>query len=126
MSEIIVSLFLIMGSLFMLLGTIGILRMPDLFMRMSTTTKAATLGTALILSAAAISFSEIAVTSKSIATIVFVLLTAPISAHMIGRASYINRIPLWKNSVVDDLSGHYDLTTHKLESCEEEDTEKDL
>ena len=110
----------------MLLGAIGILRMPDLFMRMSTTTKAATLGTALILSAAAIYFSDIAVTSKSIATIVFVLLTAPISAHMIGRASYFNRVPLWKNSVVDDLSGHYDPSTHKLESCNDEDTEKKL
>jgi len=126
MSEIIVSVFLILGSLFMLLATIGILRMPDLFMRMSTTTKAATLGTALILSAAAIYFSDIAVVSKSIATIVFVLITAPIAAHMIGRASYFNRVPLWKNSVVDDLSGHYDRSTHKLESCKHEDTEKKL
>lgn len=126
MIEILVSLLLIVGCLFMLLGTIGILRMPDLFMRMSTTTKAATLGTALILSAVAIYFSDIAVTSKSIATIFFVLLTAPIAAHMIGRASYFNRIPLWKNSVVDDLSGHYDLSTHKLESCEEDETEINL
>jgi len=126
MNEIAVSIFLIMGSVFMLLGTIGILRMPDLFMRMSTTTKAATLGTALILSAAAIYFSNIAVTSKVIATIIFVLLTAPISAHMIGRAAYINRIPLWKNSVIDELSGHYDFTTHKLESCEDEHPEEDL
>lgn len=126
MTEILVSLFLIVGCLFMLLGTIGILRMPDLFMRMSTTTKAATLGTALILSAVAIYFSDIAVTSKSTATIFFVLLTAPISAHMIGRASYFNGVGLWKNSVVDDLSGHYDLKTHKLESCEEDETEINL
>jgi multicomponent Na+:H+ antiporter subunit G len=117
MTEILVSLFLIAGSLFMFLGVIGILRMPDLFMRMSTTTKAATLGMALILIATAIYFGNIVMTSKAIATIFFVLLTAPIAAHMIGRAAYFNNVPLWKNSLVDELSGHYDPATHKLDSA---------
>lgn len=125
MTEILVSIFIIIGSLFMLLGTIGILRMPDLFMRMSTTTKAATLGTALMLSAAAIYFGNIVVTSKAIATILFVFLTAPISAHMIGRAAYFNRVPLWKNTLIDELRGHYDLSTHKLESGLNSDTDND-
>lgn len=117
MTEILVSLFLITGSLFMFLGSIGILRMPDLFMRMSTTTKAATLGIALMLCGAAIYFGNVVITSKAIATIFFVLLTAPIAAHMIGRAAYFNNVPLWKNSLIDELSGHYDPETHKLDSA---------
>ena len=125
MSEIVVAVFLIVGSLFMLLGVIGILRMPDLFMRLSATTKAATLGIALILSAAAIYFGTIEVTSKIIATIIFVFLTAPISAHMIGRAAYFNRAQLWKNTVLDELRGQYDFSTHKLESKLEDDPAKD-
>ena len=128
MTEILVSIFLIAGSLFMLLGVIGILRMPDLFMRMSTTTKAATLGISLILIATAIYFGNIVMTSKAIATIFFVLLTAPIAAHMIGRAAYFNHVPLWKNSLVDELSGHYDPLTHKLDSGldDAEENEKEL
>ena len=126
MNEIVISVFLIIGSLFMLLGVIGILRMPDLFMRLSATTKAATLGIALILGASAIYFGTIEVTSKIIATIIFVFLTAPISAHMIGRAAYFNRARLWKNTVVDELSGQYDFATHELDSKLEGDSGKDI
>ena len=125
MNEIIVSTLLILGSLFILSGAVGILRMPDLLMRLSATTKVATLGIALVLGAAAIYFGTIEVTSKIIATIVFVFLTAPISAHMIGRAAYFNRCPLWKNTVVDELKGHYDFETHELDSKLEEDPKKE-
>lgn len=123
MSEIIVSALLILGCLFILLGAIGILRMPDMFMRLSATTKAATLGIALVLGASAIFFGHIEVTSKIIATIIFVFLTAPISAHMIGRAAYFNRTPLWKNTVIDELDGHYDFSTHELDSKVESEEE---
>lgn len=116
MNEILISILLIIGCLFMLVGAIGILRMPDMFMRLSATTKAATLGIALVLGASAIFFGNIEITSKIIATIIFVFLTAPISAHMIGRAAYFNRIGLWKNTVIDELHGHYDFSTHELDS----------
>ena len=115
MSIIIVSILLILGTLFMILASVGVLRMPDLLMRLSSTTKAATLGSALTLISAAIYFHDIAITSRVIATILFVLLTAPISAHMIGRAAYFNNVPLWKNTKIDELKGHYDLSTHRLE-----------
>lgn len=49
MTEIISGLFLLAGSLFILLSAIGVLRMPDLFTRMSATTKASTLGVGFVL-----------------------------------------------------------------------------
>jgi multicomponent Na+:H+ antiporter subunit G len=104
------------GMTFMLIAGLGILRMPDLYMRMSATTKAATLGVGLILVAAAVHFQDIAVTSKVIATIVFLLLTSPVAAHMIGRAAYFDGVPLWDQSVVDELKGKYDMKTHELAS----------
>ena len=115
MNIIIVSVLLLLGTLFMVLASIGVLRMPDLLMRLSATTKASTLGTALMLISAAFYFQEFAITSRVIATILFVFLTAPISAHMIGRAAYFNKVTLWEKTEIDELKGHYDLRTHKLE-----------
>jgi multicomponent Na+:H+ antiporter subunit G len=110
-----VTIFMVLGVVFTLLAGIGILRMPDFYMRVSISTKAVTLGVGLILVAAAISFNDIAVTARVIAIIIFILITAPVGAHMIGRASYFTGVRLWKNSVCDDLEGKYDKKSHKLE-----------
>ena len=40
--------------------------------------------------------------------------TAPIAAHMIGRAAYISKAPLWENTLGDELKGKYDKKTHEL------------
>ena len=96
-----------LGAAFILLAAIGILRMPDLYLRISVTTKAATLGTGLILTSVALYFGEAGVSSRVVAIILFTLLTAPVAAHLIGRASYFTGVPLWKQSVVDDLKGQY-------------------
>jgi multicomponent Na+:H+ antiporter subunit G len=114
--EILVYVFLGLGSLLMLLAAIGLLRMPDLFLRMSATAKAGTLGAGLLLVGAALYFDDLTVTARSLATFVFLFLTAPVAAHMIGRASYFDGIPLWKGTVRDDLRGHYRLSTHRLET----------
>jgi multicomponent Na+:H+ antiporter subunit G len=116
MQEAISAVLMIIGTVFMLLAGIGILRMPDLFLRMSATTKAATLGVSFFLLALAVYFGDLGITSRAVATIIFVLLTAPVAAHMIGRAAYLGGIPLCKETVVDDLSGRYDPGTHTLES----------
>jgi multicomponent Na+:H+ antiporter subunit G len=99
-----------------LLAAVGLIRMPDTYLRISVTTKAATLGIGLILGAAAIFFKDLSITTKVMAIILFILLTAPVSAHLIGRASYFSGVKLWKNSVLDDLEGKYDKSSHKLKS----------
>ena len=108
MKDILTLLFLIIGSGFMLLAGIGILRMPDLFLRMSTTTKAATMGVGCIMIAAAVHFADVGITSRLLATIFFVFLTASVAAHMIGRAGYSYGVPLWEGTVIDELRGRYD------------------
>ena len=42
--EILVSIFLLIGAFFILIGGIGMIRLPDLFMRLHAPTKASTLG----------------------------------------------------------------------------------
>lgn len=103
MTEIVTLALMVVGALFMLVAAIGILRMPDIFMRMSATTKAATLGVGLILLAAAVFFDDLAITSRAVATVVFLLLTAPVAAHMLGRAAYLDGVPLWSGTIADEL-----------------------
>jgi multicomponent Na+:H+ antiporter subunit G len=116
MKDIILMIISGLGALFILLAAIGLLRMPDYYLRVSVTTKAATLGIGLVLVAASLYFNDFSITSRVVAIIVFMFLTAPVGAHMISRASYINDTPMWDGSVVDDLKGQYDPKTHALKS----------
>lgn len=119
MTEVLIVILSTMGALFIFLAAIGIVRMPDLYLRISVTTKAATLGIGLILIAAAVYFNDLSITSRVLAIILFILLTAPVGAHMIGRASYFTGVKLWKKSVQDDLEGQYHPKSHALSSGEE-------
>ena len=87
MIEIIVGIFLLLGGFFALIAAIGVLRLPDVLTRMHASTKAGVLGSSLILVGSAINLGEVEITARVIATILFLMLTAPIGAHMIGRAS---------------------------------------
>ncbi|ATX65818.1 monovalent cation/H(+) antiporter subunit G [Roseinatronobacter bogoriensis] len=86
MIDILVGLFLIAGAAFVLIAAIGIVRLPDLLTRMHASTKAGTLGALLVLVGLAFHEGSGEVLSKVVATSLFLLLTAPIAAHMIGRA----------------------------------------
>jgi multicomponent Na+:H+ antiporter subunit G len=77
-------------------------------MRMSASTKASTLGVGFLMMSAMVKFSYLEIISRSLAIIVFVLLTAPVAAHMIGRAAYMSGVPLWGRSVLDELCDRYD------------------
>ncbi|MCH7408619.1 monovalent cation/H(+) antiporter subunit G [Belliella sp. DSM 111904] len=120
MTEILVYILSTSGAIFILLAAVGIVKMPDLYLRISVTTKAATLGIGLILLSAAFYFNDNAISARVVAIIIFMLLTAPVGAHMIGRASYFTGVKMWKKSKVDDLKGQYDKKTHKLKSGEED------
>ena len=101
----ILSIILIaIGVTFMIIAGIGIVRMPDLYLRMSAVTKAATLGAGCILVATAFHFEQADVTSRAVAAIIFLFVTAPVSAHMIARAAYANKVDLWEGTAYDELA----------------------
>lgn len=95
------------GTFFMLVASIGIVRMPDVYLRMSCTSKAATLGTGCLLAAYALHVEDVGLAVRAVATAIFLLLTAPVAAHMIGRAAYRLGVPLWAGSCCDELRGAY-------------------
>lgn len=106
--QIIISFLLITGgAFFILMAGLGLMRMPDLFLRMSASTKAATLGVGCTLLGVALYFGDFAILIRAAAIIVFLLLTAPVAAHLIGRAAYQDGVPLWEGTQFDDLRGHY-------------------
>lgn len=120
MTDIIAAILMINGGLFMLLGAVGILRMPDLFTRMQAATKTSTLGASSMFLAVAFYFGSLGIVTRSLLVIGFLFLTLPVSAHMIARAAYFSRVPLWSGSIIDELEGAYDRRTHELADVTEE------
>ena len=101
---------LLLGAFFVLVSAIGILRFPDLYMRMHGATKAGTLGAGLILLGASVLFGTLSVTVKAMAVFVFLLLTAPVAAHVLGRAAHHANVPKWERTGIDELEGRYERT----------------
>ena len=113
------AIFVLIGTLFMLISAVGVIKMPDLYLRMSASTKTSTLGVACMLMGAVFFFfgeEELGVITRTIAIIFFILLTAPVAAHLLGRAGYYNGVPLWDKTKYDDLEGKFDPKTQTVDS----------
>lgn len=96
-------LLLLLGSVFTLLAAVGILRLPDLLTRMHAASKAGVVGGGLILLAVALVSFDGAIALRAIIGVAFLLLTTPIAAHLLARASYRIDSASIKNMVVDEL-----------------------
>ena len=83
----IVGIIAILGGLFTMLAAAGLVKFPDVFMRMHASTKAGTLGATLTILATTLYFFDTEVTIKGILAVTFLMLTGPIAAHLIGRAA---------------------------------------
>lgn len=101
-AALITAVALIGGAAFAALAGLGVVRLPDIYIRMHAATKAGTLGAGLVLVAVAVHFGDFSVTLRVIAAISFLVITAPVAAHMIGRAAYRSGVPLWRGSVIDE------------------------
>lgn len=102
--EILISIFLLIGSFFMLVGGIGMVRLPDLFMRLHAPTKSSTFGLGSFLIAAMIysasfgrfGFAEVLIT-------LFAFITAPVSANLMAQAALHLRLRSMSGEVPEAL-----------------------
>lgn len=101
MVEYIMAALIVLGGFFCFVAGLGVLRLPDVLIRMHASTKAGTLGAGLILAAVAVFFADTATITRAVVTILFLLITAPVAAHMIGRAAFRVQVPLWKTRIED-------------------------
>lgn len=100
---VLVGLLMIFGGGFSLVAAIGLNRLPDLYSRMHSASKAGTLGSGAVLIALAIHTDDIATMTRALAGFVFLLLTAPIAAHLLAKAAYEAGYRMWSGSVRDDM-----------------------
>lgn len=89
------------GILFNLLGTIGLVRFPDIYNRLQTSTKCVTLGSFGLMIGIFLLFGFTQTGIKALICGVFLLLTNPVGAHALLKGSLHYGIKLWKGSVVD-------------------------
>jgi multicomponent Na+:H+ antiporter subunit G len=100
-------IFLLIGSFSLFVAAVGLLRMPDVYNRVQTGTKASTLGA--IMSFIGIGllaidhWGETNWVGRVIVLIIFILLTNPVSSHVLMRAAYAMKIPLSNVTSVDKL-----------------------
>ena len=87
--EFIVASLILLGALFALLGSVGLARLPDFFTRLHGPTKATTLGVGATVLASAVFFTatQPGLSLHEIAVMVFLFITAPVSAHLLAKAA---------------------------------------
>lgn len=94
------------GALISLVAAVGVLRLPDFFMRMHAATKAGVGGAGLVMLGVGFNEGTALVWAKVLLVVFFLLLTTPIAGHLLGRAGYIAGVALWRGTLRDDLRGH--------------------
>lgn len=100
-TEILVAALILGGSFFGFTAALGLVRMPDIYTRMSTSGKASTLCCGLLLTAVALLFHDARVTARAVAAILFLFLTVPVGAHMIARAAFRSGTPMCDDTEVE-------------------------
>jgi multicomponent Na+:H+ antiporter subunit G len=100
---LLVAAMVIIGSAFALIAALGLLRLPDVFTRMHAASKAGTLGSGVLLIALGIQAGDTGTLTRALAGVAFFMLTAPISAHLLAKASYAMGYRMSALSVVDEM-----------------------
>lgn len=101
MNDIIGMIFIGIGLFFDFFGCLGLVRLPDIYNRLQASTKCVTFGTCSILFGAFLMLGFTAAGIKALLCIIFLVLTAPVSAHALARGAHIFGVKLWEKSVCD-------------------------
>ncbi len=91
----------VFGVLVMTIGVYGVIRMPDAYTRLHASSKTVVLGMMPLLLASAF-MGDGDVVLRVILIGLFLLLTTPVSAHMVGRAAYLRKERMQAPEAVDE------------------------
>ncbi|MEO0681129.1 MAG: monovalent cation/H(+) antiporter subunit G [Pseudomonadota bacterium] len=100
--EVAASLLVLGGAAFCLVAAIGMVRFDDVFMQLHASTKAGTLGAGLIMAGAALTLEGAGAAARAAGVVAFLLITAPVSAHVIARAAYLAGARLSPRTWIDE------------------------
>jgi len=104
MRDVVAAVLILAGVGLSLAAAIGVVRFPDLYARMHAATKPATLGMVLLLAGAGVRLGHPGDLAKLALVGLLVLLTAPVGAHLIGRAAHRTGVATASDTVLDDLA----------------------
>lgn len=93
--------FIVAGLGFDFFGCLGLIRLPDVYNRLQASTKCVTLGTCSIMFGTFLILGFTAGGVKALLCMVFLILTAPVSAHALARGAHRSGVKLWEKSVID-------------------------
>lgn len=102
--DIVTGIMLVTGALFAFVASLGLIRLKDVYMRMHAASKAGTLGSGLMLLALAVEAGDLSLFTRAVAGVVFFMLTAPISAHLLAKAAYAAGYRTCADTKIDELA----------------------
>ncbi len=119
--NVLTTVALVCGLFFLLVGALGVLRLPDVYLRMIAASKCVTLGITGMRLAAVFHFavigtatpaegaagagsSAVAAATKAVLVILFQFVAGPVATHMLARSAHVDRVRMWEGTLSDDLS----------------------
>ncbi|OUE26420.1 Na(+)/H(+) antiporter subunit G [Clavibacter michiganensis] len=119
--DVVSLVLLLLGGVLSVAAGVGLLRFPDPLARMHAATKPQILGVILVLLALALQSQSLSTIAMLVPVLLFQMLTAPVSAHMVGRAGYRLRHFLRDDLLVDELEEAIDRAHEELREADEVD-----
>ncbi len=102
-ADIVVIILCAVGLLFSLTAAVGLLRMPDVYLRIQCSTQLVTLGALPLLVAIAVFAGPISsYGSRALIVAALLLVLAPATSHALGRSAYLTDVPMWPRAVRDE------------------------
>ncbi len=89
-------LFIFLGLVFIFFGTLGIIRFPDIYTRLQTSSKCDAAGAVALLGGLMVREGLGSLSLGILIILVFLLLTNPVASHAIARSAAIRGIKPWR------------------------------
>lgn len=89
------------GVAFISIGVLGLFRMPDVYTQLHASGKAALPGVILLL-VASLAAREADIAARSALIALFLVLSAPVAAHVVARAAFLRGEPLRGHESIDE------------------------
>jgi len=103
MKELIVIALCCVGLFFTVSGAVGIIRMPDVYLRIQCSSKTVTMGALPVLVALVVAEGPVSTYgSRALLVAALLLIVNPAASHAIARAAYKSGVPMWRGAVRDE------------------------
>lgn len=110
--RIIIDILFVIGIFFTFAGVIGMIRMPDTFCRLQSSTNIATMGAipiAVACSIYAFATSNTSLGIKSLVIVFFLIVTNPVASHAMAKAAYKDKAEFTKETKCNHLRRDEDI-----------------